>query len=109
MYDIILRGIFQLVKCRTHIDFYQLGSTLSQLDIILAAHIFANIFVEFVSCHTYRFIGNDTAQRYNGDLGRTASYIDNHIALGSFYIDTHTDSGSHRFINHIYVPATHML
>ena len=75
---------------------------------MLAAHIFHNIVRQVVARHLDRLVGNDPPQRNHRDLGRTATYVYNHVSFRSKHIHADPDSGCHRFENHIYLTATGM-
>lgn len=106
---VIFGGIVELGQSRTDVDFDHLGRTLAHLHIVLATHVLLNIARQVVAGYPYRIVRHDTAQRNHGDFGRTATYIYNHVALGSQHVETDTDGGSHRLVNHVDVAAAGML
>ena len=109
VYDVVFGSVFQFVERRADVDFYQLRRAFAQLDVVLPSHIFANILVELVAGNTYRLVGNDAAERYDGNLGRAAAYIDHHVAFGGFDVDAYAYGGSHRLVNHIDVATADVL
>ena len=105
----ILRLILQLRYRSTNLTLYLLGSTLTDADAVLLTHIVHDVGRKYITRNIYRLRAYDTAQRDTGYLGGTATYVDNHITLGSLYIYTCTESSSHRLVNHRHLTTSGML
>ena len=75
---------------------------------MLAVHILLNVSVKVITSHLDTGVGNNTTERDDGNLRRTTTDIDNHIALRGLNIDTDTDGSSHRFENQINITTIGM-
>ena len=110
MNDIVLGSLVaQVCQRRTDVDLDTLGHALADLHIVLTRHILLDVCVQIIASHLDAGIGNDTTQRDDGNLGRTATDVDNHVALGRLDVDTDTDSSCHRLENQIDITAVGML
>ena len=69
--------------------------TLTNLYVVLTAHVLLNVGCKVVACHADRVVRNNSAKRYYGNLGRAAAYINNHVALWSLNVETDTDGCRH--------------
>ncbi len=76
---------------------------------MLLAHVILNVGGEDVARHVDRLRADDAAQRDAGDLRRTAADIDHHVALGSLDVQTGTQSGRHRLVDHVDLAAAGVL
>ena len=74
-----------------------------------AAHVFANIFSKVVAGNLDALVANDTTKRDNCDFRATATYIYNHVAFRSLYVETDTKGCSHWLVDHIYVATASVL
>ena len=110
MNDIIFGGVFtKFSQGGTRIDLNTFGHTLTDLHIVLTAHILLNVRSKVITRYADGVVGYDTTQGDNGNFRRTTTYIYNHVSFRSFHIDTDTDSGSHRFENQVDVTSAGML
>ena len=76
-------------------------STLTDQQIVLSAHVFQNIQVEFIPSNADTFIANNTTQSDNCNFSSTTTDINNHISLRLGDIDSNTNSSCHRFVYQI--------
>ena len=76
---------------------------------MLAAHVLLDVSGEVVTGNTDGVVAHDATKRYYGNLGRATTYVNNHVALGSLYVNAYTDGGSHRLEYQVYVPTVGML
>ena len=105
----IFRLFVQFRQRRTYGDLDIFGRPFADTHVMLLANVGLDIFGKNVAGHVDAFAADDTAQRNTGDLGRTASDIDHHVALGSFDVQPGAQRRSHRFVNHIDLAAAGML
>ena len=47
-------------------------------------------------------------ERYYGDFGRAAAYVDNHVAFGGLYVEADAEGCGHRLVNHVDVATVGM-
>ena len=108
--DEVFRSLItQICQGRTHMNLDTLSHTLGNLHVVLAAHILLDVGCQVVTGCTDRVVGYDTTQRDDCNLGATTTYINYHVTFWCLYVDTDTDSSSHRFKNQIYVATVGML
>ena len=108
--DVVLGSLVaQVGECRADVNLDALSHTLGDLHVVLAVHIFLDVGVQVVAGHLDTGVGNNPAERDDGNLRRTATDVDNHVTLGGFHVDTDTDGSGHRFENKIDVTAVGML
>ena len=101
--------IAKLRQCRTNMYLNPLCHTFTHFDVMLTAHILLNVSSKIVTCRTNGVITNDTTQRNDCNFGATTTNINDHITFRCLYINTNTDSSSHRFENQIHVTTVCML
>ena len=68
-------------------------------QVVIALEIVHNRVVEFITTHSDGLVNNDTGQSNYGNLRRTASNIDNHIANGLSHVESNSDGRRHGLIN----------
>ena len=107
--EVLWSLLTQVCQGRTYVNLDTLSHTLRNLHVVLTAHVLLDFSGEVVTGCADRVVGNDTTERNNGNLGRTTTYINYHIAFRCLHIDTDTDSGSHRLKNQINVATVGML
>ena len=90
-------------------DLHLLGHTHADNHVVLALHVVDHVVVEDIAGHAYGVVADDTAKRDDGDLGRAASNVDHHVALGLQHIDADTDGGGHRLMDHAYLLGSGLL
>ena len=106
----ILRGLITKIRqCRTNMYLNPFCHTFTHFDVMLTAHILLNVSSKIVTCRTNRVITNDTTQRNNSNFGATTTNINDHITFRCLYINTNTDSSSHRLEDQIHVTTVCML
>ena len=98
VHDVVLGCVFaQVGQGGAYVDFDALGHALAHAHVVLAAHVLLDVGGKVVAGHFDGVVGHDAAQRDDGDFGRTAAYVDDHVALRLRHVDAHADSGGHRF------------
>ena len=110
MNNVVLGSLIaQVCQGRADSNLDTLSHTLRYLHVVLTGHILLNISGEVVTSGTDRVITYDTTQRNHSNLCATTTDIYNHVTLWSIYIDTNTDSSSHRLKNQVNVTSVSML
>ncbi len=108
MDNVVFRRVLQLGKRGAHVHLDKFGGAFAHLHVVSAAHVADYIFGEVVAGDLDGFVGDDTAQRDNGDLGGAAAYVDYHVAGGGLHIQTDAEGGRHGFIDHVDIAAAGM-
>ena len=105
MYYVIGGGFVSGKLCQRAADlnFDALGHTFRNRDVVLAAHVLANVGREVVTGHLNGVVRNDTAHRDNGNLRGSAADVHDHVAFRGIYVETDTDGCGHGLINEINV------
>lgn len=85
-----------------------LGSSFTDFQVMLLAHIVLDIGGEHISCDTDTLLLHDTTERDYGDLGCSAADINHHVSLRGLNVKTDTEGSGHRFVNQIHVAASSM-
>ena len=104
----IFRRIFEFSEGGAYMNLYLFGGALSDFHVMDAAHVVHDVVGKVVAGHLYTFVRDDASERNHGNLRSTSAYIHNHIALRREHVDTDTEGGSHRLINHVDVASAGM-
>ena len=105
--------VFRCVRAQvgqgcSHVNFDAFGHALAHADVVLAAHILLDVGRKVVAGHFDGVVRNDASQRDDGDLGRAAAYVDDHVAFGRVHVDADADGGCHRFEEQVNVASAGM-
>ena len=95
----------KLSKCAADLDLDALGHAFRDGNVVLAAHVFANVGCKVVACHFNGVVRDDTSHGNHGDLRGSAADVHNHVAFGGVDIETNADCGSHGLVNEIDIAA----
>ena len=106
-HDVVFRrSVAELGQSGTHMNLDTFGHSFADLHVVLAAHIVLDVGCEIVAGHLDGVIGHDATER---DDGRSATYVNHHVAFWGVHVDADTDGGSHWLIKQEDVAAASML
>src|SRR5574344_2706244 len=104
-------GLWSILEIRnscTCINFNKFGSNFAHFNIMLLSHILLYLGCENIACNTDTLLADYTAERDNGNLSCTSSYIYHHVSAWSFNIEPDSESCCHRLVNNVHVSSAGM-
>ena len=101
-----------LVQVRNHGAYGELDPlrrSLSDLDVVLLAHVVLDVVVEHVSGSLHALLLHDASEGDHGDLRGTAAYVHHHVPFRRLHVKADTERGGHRFVDQVDFAASGML
>ena len=99
VHNVWLRFFVQIRNHGSDRDLDLLRRGLSDLDVVLLAHVVLDVAVEHVAGRGDAFLLDDAAERDDGNLGCSASDVHHHASFRLLDFEPDSEGCSHRFVD----------